>query len=804
MLAINLLPAADASAACGNLSATRRGITRTMCNQAELNAFNWCYDAYPGAKGAKGAIWMTASSGEQYNQTITVSDTATSVPVYIRGSIYTCYTPQASADIYAVNVSPGNPNKSRLTIQGTSLYRGRGVNQAHAWVRPGVGSYLKGSLDVSGLVPAGTSATIDVGIYRCFQIGGVKGDCSTETVPVTITRKPVPAPTWQVALQTRMDVGSTNGTYFNGNETKNVAAGTVAKWYHRAVVSAADIPSNFVFGNLRTGNWPGVGATGSTGITQTETWPNSSKPVKKGTYYYKRDPKDPKSGQYQLSYTAQADDAQKTFCDRLYTTQGVQAGAGRNTTFPYNNSGAHCIYVPYSYEPPPPGDSSNNKSLNPGATVRSNSVAPDDQVIFDYVIKHNGGQGTTISKTTNYWPVIFVVPVGASAPNQTVSVKVGLGATRTCSNFYTYFNGRGYSNCTAGTSGTVGAIMPGASASAGSFTANLGQGTWANVRPGDKICSYLTIDPWAVKNDVNDPSDRMSNVVCATVGKEPQLQLRGADSWSDKGFRGTASLNARRGSWSQYGLLADHGAVDSFGASGWTANSASGTQKNFAKLIFANNQTVLGKFDSGHVVNWPPVPSDTSPTPLASPVPNFNSFVGDKPVIYNGNLQIGATTDITLPKSSHITLIVRGDVTINRNISYPTGTTLAEIPSLVIVAIKNSAGAGGNIFVSPSVKQLAGVYVASGGRFASCGSGQPAPADLKINGTCSNGLTVNGALIANALRFQRTAGGGAAAETTTPAEMVNYQPNLFLTPFIGANENGVWTTDRVTELPPRY
>jgi hypothetical protein len=85
--------------------------------------------------------------------------------------------------------------------------------------------------------------------------------------------------------------------------------------------------------------------------------------------------------------------------------------------------------------------------------------------------------------------------------------------------------------------------------------------------------------------------------------------------------------------------------------------------------------------------------------------------------------------------------------------------------------------------------------------------------DLGIDKICNGkSLIVNGAIVTKQTpKFQRTIGGGKdnpatlINEVTMPAEIINYQPNLFLTPYVSDSDGGgVWKTDVISELPARY
>ena len=96
---------------------------RLPYNTAEQNARYLCYWGAGTKFGARGAIWFT-NSGSYYNDSVSVSSDAQSVPVAIRGSVYGCKY-GSPGDIYATNVAPSAPNAALLSgLSGSTLYRG--------------------------------------------------------------------------------------------------------------------------------------------------------------------------------------------------------------------------------------------------------------------------------------------------------------------------------------------------------------------------------------------------------------------------------------------------------------------------------------------------------------------------------------------------------------------------------------------------------------------------------------------------------------------------------------------------------
>ncbi len=348
-----------------------------------------------------------------------------------------------------------------------------------------------------------------------------------------------------------------------------------------------------------------------------------------------------------------------------------------------------------------------------------------------------------------------------------------------------------------------------------------------NYPAGTRLCSTIAVRDWASrysdvgKENANYSYWRYSKPACVVVGRTPQMQIRGADSWSGGmfkeenasctvmdsarlgGFSG-ATPSAVRGSWSQYGLTS-LGVIAQFGSAGFTMVDSN-------KLDFANNTGTYGEFMtaaqptrclSAIYSHYSALVSDTITTAQAADPSTLGSgvYAVDGDVAING---------FSLAKGKHITLLVRnGTVTINGNIQFEnTGLqSISEIPSFTLVAYRSGAGNdNGQIVIGNDVTSIDGVYAAYN-RLATCAaSPEKSPVNdvLTNDGACKNRLQINGAIITRDQILRRTAG-GTTTEPSSPAEVVNYRPDLFLTTLAGTDgKNYQLYTSGIRELPPRY
>lgn len=174
--------------------------------------------------------------------------------------------------------------------------------------------------------------------------------------------------------------------------------------------------------------------------------------------------------------------------------------------------------------------------------------------------------------------------------------------------------------------------------------------------------------------------------------------------------------------------------------------------------------------------------------------------------VVNGNIPIGAT-GISGPQAAYFNgdVFITGDITFNNVNNW--GSSVSNIPSLLLVV-------KGNIYISPSVKRLDGIYVArpddtgKRGEIITCATqfGELKPP----HGACPDKLTINGTFIARQVRFLREFGKLAEAvpnENTSNShagEVFNFSPEVYLSPMHSSQTRTVPFTkyDYITSLPP--
>jgi hypothetical protein len=149
--------------------------------------------------------------------------------------------------------------------------------------------------------------------------------------------------------------------------------------------------------------------------------------------------------------------------------------------------------------------------------------------------------------------------------------------------------------------------------------------------------------------------------------------------------------------------------------------------------------------------------------------------IGDRVIWrYGRDLQL-AGASAGFGNLRNLVVIIEGDLTIKGDIKiYSSSSKVSELPSLTLVVT-------GNIIVDPSVTQIDAILVTNG-TFYDCGI-QPDNgmnnAAFSNNSTCSGQLAVNGAIVANDTRFQRTYGSRNIFDDTA-AEIINYTSAIWL------------------------
>ncbi|MGH7157775.1 MAG: hypothetical protein ACREGD_01725 [Candidatus Saccharimonadales bacterium] len=286
--------------------------------------------------------------------------------------------------------------------------------------------------------------------------------------------------------------------------------------------------------------------------------------------------------------------------------------------------------------------------------------------------------------------------------------------------------------------------------------------------------------------------------VCLPVANKPYVRAFGGDVMAGSGLADTfgacvPNLNAAAVGWSkrsagnfagagtQYAgfamkLLQDFATTLGDPSGGPTGLSFTNTAANPNAGNYGGNFDRLPCLPDYYAAK----PGSTQPFP-----PSFNLMTTGAYAASGNTTLHGGLVDV----NEQISVFIEGDVFVNDNIlvgspaaSWPIG----QMPTFRLVV-------KGNIYVSSTVTQLDGLYVAqkndagAGGRFYTCATSFGAlPLDGSLFSTCNNKLTVNGSVAADSIHLMRTHGSlgqSSAGETSAAnqaAEVFNYSPALWL------------------------
>lgn len=258
-------------------------------------------------------------------------------------------------------------------------------------------------------------------------------------------------------------------------------------------------------------------------------------------------------------------------------------------------------------------------------------------------------------------------------------------------------------------------------------------------------------------------------------------QLAGVVSWN----RGSTAAYA--GAGTQYGGLA-RGRLQEFA-------TAQGGNQAPSGLAFANTVESLlnpdeglygGKFDGGNCIR-----------DYFEGAQNIQQ--GDRVLSQLAGFPAGGA----IADRQRLKYYITGNLYIDSDVRFAGSYTDADLMPSFSVVVR------GNIYVAANITQLDGAYIAqprsataSDGVIYTCAIAPFVPAGLNVamHDACDTQLVVNGAFSARQLWLQRTAG---TVSASTPAELFNYTPELWLSMFRGnQGASGSIKYDSITSMPP--
>lgn len=303
-------------------------------------------------------------------------------------------------------------------------------------------------------------------------------------------------------------------------------------------------------------------------------------------------------------------------------------------------------------------------------------------------------------------------------------------------------------------------------------------GTW---KIGDRYCSKYTIEKgmgWLGPDNVPFlPESTIADSACGTVEDRPFVRIYGNDVLGGGNYpdgnvpTGTlGGVNAySRGRVAPAGSGAEFGAIAINGVKGFTTaslRSIIAAPSPSTGLTFANGSLPGHGIGSQQIADWY---SETRVPETAEEATNSLNLATPWDNAKQKWVKPSSGDVVTLSGSDDYsgrrTLYIDGDVVITSNIKFnDTRSSLAEIPSLVIIA-------KGNISIASGVTRLDGVFIAQpkdsgtrknndlkSGILYTCTNSDGKNIDpVSLRTQCNTKLQINGAIIAQSVRFLRTA-----------------------------------------------
>jgi hypothetical protein len=309
----------------------------------------------------------------------------------------------------------------------------------------------------------------------------------------------------------------------------------------------------------------------------------------------------------------------------------------------------------------------------------------------------------------------------------------------------------------------------------------------------------------------NDPNSwATSSEYTLTIAKKPSLQVWGGNIYTSSEINTATATKKHLNGYNEYSIEGDYdgkryvfgswgelGLISSGSVSGFSSGAAlgyasqlssdsgpgGGTKSNIclrSPLTFANfpcnsqfYQNTVGKLGNSNAANNASDQRTMIKNKMASSeeeTAKENITLDDEVVIKKGETKVYYTTK---------------DVNIKKDLIYEGAdsggyATLEDMPKLVIYA-------EGDINISCDVNRIDGLLIAEGKVNTCAGSDGTSPDVNSLER--SNQLTINGAIIAKKLLANRTYGAATGANSIIPAEIINFDPTLYLFGNSGSGEN---------------
>ena len=330
-----------------------------------------------------------------------------------------------------------------------------------------------------------------------------------------------------------------------------------------------------------------------------------------------------------------------------------------------------------------------------------------------------------------------------------------------------------------------------------------------DVPAGTKMCVRASVYPATSGADTNyqDPegNHQWSEAAekCYIVAKRPSLQVWGGNIYSN-GAISTALVNKKRlanhndgdytfGSWGELGIISNGkvtGLASGAGLGGYTTTNDNG------ESVFIPGG-LAGGFCKASTLSFANDKCKNETGSLGATLPLAN----DKESIKNRLEDLKKSgVNVIMPNKGEENVYIKENI-----INMDPAKTLDDLPKTVVYA-ENDIYIRCEEEEDSTVTRIDAVLIAEN-NVVTCADQDGKEPDIDSIRR-SHRLVINGAIIAGKLIANRTYGAATGNDSMVPAEIINFDPTLYLWGNIGNSDDNTtninMTTNYIRELPPRY
>ena len=764
------------------------------CQNANASSYSDCIDASGGRGGIDSVQWacngyvpwnsdsactLWIGSSSSQDTVIEVSKLSGKETAYMWGMC-------TKGAYYAGHVKISNDNGS-FSYNGSRVDRGKWGSPKSTPISVDIARFTSGVTPVQ--TSSGVAYTRNVNIYRCFQnkvASDYAGACSSQYSNVTVLIKIVKLGT--ITVKGNSKITSVDNAILEGN-----------------IYQATDdnVTAHFEHGLYQSNDY---------GLSLSQVSYGLYSALDRSTALSNRvvvsDTKD--SNKVNHTVALSTADTIIDFCQNISfksKTWNILKNLVTNNIYtePQNDTGqsiAACakVHHPWNFK-------INDIEVTP----------PEDNIV--YAGEHASlNYNLIVNKNNDNYPITDI-------PNASVSVCAEYNGINECQTLY--------DKKTMHNNGTIdNNTNYGYNASASSYSVNIFKNDWTvpDLPAGTEYCLTLSVTPLNSGNGYYSNFDFSTKSVknCYTVAKRPNMQVWGGNVYSSSGINTSVAVKYNVlgyngtyprifGSWGELGVIAN-GEISGF-ASGTTtaydgqnlaANSGGGTKTDFCSrspLTFANNKCNTGTAGSiGTMSKSENQAVKDKEAVIAKLIDDTNNAVDTNEVNLNdGNSYYKNSNNIKIVESALTTdgiikVVHAKNIYVAGNIQFAEANyeSLGEIPKVLLYADEN-------IYIDCNITRIDALLMAEK-EVKTCADENGNVPDANSESR-SKQLKVNGAIIASKLSPDRTYGAATGNNSIVPAEIINFDPTLYL--WAGPTDDddnsvsGSLETTYIREMAPR-